>query len=135
MLAVPYEVNRRDTVYECADGKWLQLGCVHAAFIKTAAALMGLAEVISQPRFRSGLGGETPADEADLREILTAVIARKPLAVWAEAFEAADVTGLVLAIGSDFILFETEGTTMKLELGQSLRQLTTVSSQENAQVN
>jgi crotonobetainyl-CoA:carnitine CoA-transferase CaiB-like acyl-CoA transferase len=78
-------------VYECADGKWLQLGCVHAEFVKTAAGLMGLAEVIAQPRFRSGLGGETPEDEADLREILTAVIAQKPLAEWAEAFDAAGV--------------------------------------------
>jgi len=51
------------------------------------------------------------------------------------AFEAADVTGLVLAIGANFILFEAEGATKKLELGQSLRQLTTVSTDERAQAN
>jgi len=78
-------------VYECADGKWLQLGCVHAGFVSTAADLIGLADVISEPRFQSGLGGETPADEAELRERLAAAIVQRPLAEWAEMFEAADV--------------------------------------------
>ena len=30
------------SVYDCADGKWVQLGCVHETFIAIAAKLFGL---------------------------------------------------------------------------------------------
>jgi crotonobetainyl-CoA:carnitine CoA-transferase CaiB-like acyl-CoA transferase len=79
------------SIYECSDGNWVQLGCVHVGFIKTAAELMGIGELVAEPRFQGGTGGETPEDEAELRGALTRVIARKPLAEWAAAFEAADV--------------------------------------------
>ena len=79
------------SVYECADGDWVQLGCVHERFIAVAAELMGIGDVITEPRFLDGTGGQTPEDVAELRDIVARVIARKPRAEWAEAFEAADV--------------------------------------------
>ncbi len=79
------------SVYECADGNWVQLGCVHVRFIAVAAALMGIGDLIAEPRFASGTGGETPEDEAELRGVVARVIAGKPLAEWVAAFEAADV--------------------------------------------
>ena len=79
------------SVYECADGTWVQLGCVHAGFIATAAELMGISNLVAEARFESGRGGKTREDEAELRDILARVIASKPFPEWAEAFEAADV--------------------------------------------
>lgn len=79
------------SVYECADGNWVQLGCVHVRFIAVAAALMEIGDLIAEPRFASGTGGETPEDEAELRGVVARVIAGKPLAEWVAAFEAADV--------------------------------------------
>ncbi|MDP6688146.1 MAG: CoA transferase [Alphaproteobacteria bacterium] len=79
------------SVYECGDGKWVQLGCVHVGFIATAAKLMGIGDLVAEPRFNGGGAPATPEDDAELRGVLTRVIATKPLAEWVEAFEAADV--------------------------------------------
>jgi crotonobetainyl-CoA:carnitine CoA-transferase CaiB-like acyl-CoA transferase len=79
------------SVYECADGDWVQLGCVHEGFIATAALLMGIADLIEEPRFQGGRGGKTPEDEAELPQALTRVIAGKTFAEWAAMFEQADV--------------------------------------------
>lgn len=79
------------SVYECADGIWVQLGCVHVRFIAIAAGLMGIGDLIQEPRFDQGRGGATPEDETELRDTLTRIIATKPFAQWAAEFEAADV--------------------------------------------
>ncbi len=79
------------SVYECADGNWVQLGCVHVGFIATAAKLMGIGDLVAEPRFNGGGAPATPEDDAELRAVLTEVIGGKPLAEWVEAFEAADV--------------------------------------------
>jgi crotonobetainyl-CoA:carnitine CoA-transferase CaiB-like acyl-CoA transferase len=78
------------SVYQCADGNWVQLGCVHTRFIAIAAGLMGIGELVAEPRFDGGRpAGE--AEDAELREILTRILLTKPYADWAAAFEAADV--------------------------------------------
>ena len=79
------------SVYECADGEWVQLGCVHVRFIAVAAELMGIGDLIAEPRFADGTGGKTPADEEELRAAVAKVIAEKTRAEWVTAFEAADV--------------------------------------------
>ena len=79
------------SVYECADGRFVQLGCVHAGFIRTAAELMGIGAMIKEPRFDGGRGGAVLADELELRAAVADIMRTKPAAVWAEAFEAADV--------------------------------------------
>ena len=43
-----------------------------------------------------------------------------------EAFAVADVKGRVLAIGRDFVLFESGDASWRLELGQSLREMVPV---------
>lgn len=78
------------SLYQCSDGNWVQLGCVHVRFIAIAADLMGIGALVAEPRFNGG-GGMTPEDEAELRDVLTKVIATKPLDEWSAAFEAADV--------------------------------------------
>ncbi len=79
------------SVYECADGNYIQLGCVHPGFIRAAAKLMGIADLVAEPRFLEGRGGETPADVQEMRDKLTEIMATRTAAEWAEAFEAADV--------------------------------------------
>lgn len=79
------------SVYECADGNYLQLGCVHIGFIAIAAKLMGIGDYVAQDRFDGGRGGADPDDVTELRAKLTAVMAAKPASRWAEIFEAADV--------------------------------------------
>ena len=77
--------------YECADGGYLQLGCVHPRFIRIAAKLMGIDALVSEPRFLEGRGGKTPADEMELREAVARVLRQKPRDEWAALFEADDV--------------------------------------------
>lgn len=75
------------SVYECADGNYVQLGCVHAAFVQAAARVMGIEAQLAEP----GFDAMTPEGEAAQRELLTEVMLGRPAAEWAEAFEAADV--------------------------------------------
>jgi crotonobetainyl-CoA:carnitine CoA-transferase CaiB-like acyl-CoA transferase len=79
------------SVYRCADGQWVQLGCVHVGFITTAAKLLGICDLIAEPRFKIGKGGAAREDDDFLRATLTGILQSKPYAEWAAAFEAADV--------------------------------------------
>ncbi len=77
--------------YRCADGVYVQLGCVHVNFIAVAAKLMGLGDLILEPRFDKGRGGKTPKDDAEIRAAVAGVMATRSSAEWMAAFEAADV--------------------------------------------
>ncbi len=79
------------SLYECADGQWLQLGCVHANFIAIAAKLFGLDALIKEARFDLGRAGQTPADDAELRSKVAMAIKGRTRDEWAEIFEKADV--------------------------------------------
>jgi crotonobetainyl-CoA:carnitine CoA-transferase CaiB-like acyl-CoA transferase len=79
------------SVYECGDGNYIQLGCVHEAFIGRCAELMGISDYVAEPRFLQGRGGETPEDEQEMRERLTGIMKTRTAAEWASDLEAADV--------------------------------------------
>ncbi len=79
------------SLYRCADGNWLQLGCVHLRFIGIAAELMGLGRMVADPRFNGGRGGTSAELDQELRDAIQRVIATKPAAQWSAEFEAADV--------------------------------------------
>lgn len=79
------------SVYECKDGGYIQLGCVHPGFIKSCAKLMDIADLVAEPRFLDGRGGATPEDEQEMRDVLTGIMQTRTSAEWAAAFEAADV--------------------------------------------
>tara|TARA_B100000676_G_scaffold212320_1_gene208700 strand:- start:753 stop:3068 length:2316 start_codon:yes stop_codon:yes gene_type:complete len=78
------------SVYQCSDGQYIQLGCVHVRFMAIAAGLMGIDDLIQEERFDQGRGGEEEA-EMELRGIIADIIASRPQADWAAEFEAADV--------------------------------------------
>ena len=77
--------------YACADGEYVQLGCVHEKFINIAADLFGLTEAIKDPRFGNGRMPKTPEADAECRALVAQAVRRKPYAEWAQLFEAADV--------------------------------------------
>ncbi|PZC44241.1 MAG: Crotonobetainyl-CoA:carnitine CoA-transferase CaiB [Chloroflexi bacterium] len=79
------------SVYECQDGEWIQLGCIHAGFVDIAATVMGIVEVMSNPRYGDG---RNPVDEearVELFGIVKNVMKTKPSREWAELFESVDV--------------------------------------------
>jgi crotonobetainyl-CoA:carnitine CoA-transferase CaiB-like acyl-CoA transferase len=79
------------SLYECADGEWVQLGCVHEGFIQTAAGIMGIKDVLDDPQFGNGRLPKTPEADRELRTIIAQAIRTKPYASWARIFEEADV--------------------------------------------
>ena len=79
------------SVYECSDGEWIQLGCVHVGFMAICAGLLGIGEMIKEERFQDGRGGVTPEDDGELRAAIARVIKTKSQVKWAELFEEADV--------------------------------------------
>jgi crotonobetainyl-CoA:carnitine CoA-transferase CaiB-like acyl-CoA transferase len=79
------------SLYECADGEWVQLGCVHEAFITTAASIMGIKHVLDDPKYGNGRLPKTPEADRELRTILAQAIRTRPYEMWARIFEEADV--------------------------------------------
>ena len=79
------------SVYACADGNWVQLGCVHLGFIQTAAKVMGIADVLDDPRFGGGQIPVSPEADLALRARIAESLVTQPYAHWANRFEDADV--------------------------------------------
>lgn len=79
------------SVYACADGNWVQLGCVHLGFIQAAAKVMGIADVLDDPRYGGGQIPVSPEADLALRARIAEALATRPYAHWAGRFEDADV--------------------------------------------
>lgn len=79
------------SVYECADGNWVQLGCVHGGFIAIAANVMGIKEILDEPRFGGGRMPQNDAADRELRGLVAQAIRTRPYDTWARLFEEADV--------------------------------------------
>ena len=81
------------SVFECADGEWIQLGCIHSGFVDLAAAVLGVADTIYSNPEEYG-DGRWPRDE-DARKRLFDLVARslktRSSREWIEELRAADV--------------------------------------------
>ena len=80
------------SIFECADGRWIQLGCVRKGFVDAAASVLGISSVMREPRYGDGI--RTMADEEaheELYGIVVDAIKRRPADDWARLFEEADV--------------------------------------------
>ena len=79
------------SAFECGDGAWIQLGCVHNRFVQLAASVMGIQYVFDDAKF--GDGRSVPTEEArkELFDIVADAIKTKPYAEWAKLFDEADV--------------------------------------------
>jgi crotonobetainyl-CoA:carnitine CoA-transferase CaiB-like acyl-CoA transferase len=87
----PYGSAPFYSVYECADGGWIQLGCVHAGFIARAAELMGLGEVLADPVYSKGLAPQTAEADAHLRMLVGDVMITRTSVEWIAEFEVNDI--------------------------------------------
>ena len=80
------------SVFECADGEWIQLGCIHSGFVDIAAAALGVAEFIaSNPEMGDG---RWPRDEDARRRLFDKVAERirtRSADEWIAELQAADV--------------------------------------------
>ena len=79
------------SVFECADGEWLQLGCIHSGFVDLAAAVMGIAHEMTDPEFGDGRMPQNEEARLRLFNMVADVMKTRPAAEWQELFEAADV--------------------------------------------
>lgn len=79
------------SVYECADGTWVQLGCVHAGFVAIAAKVMGIPYILTEPRFGGGRTPPTPETDLELRGIIAQAVRTRPYDEWGRIFDEADV--------------------------------------------
>ena len=89
--AVPAGAGPFYSVYECADGQWLQLACIHSEFIDQAAAAMDIAHVMVDPRFGDGRFPSTEEAREELAEIVGAAIKSRPYDDWTRLFDEVDV--------------------------------------------
>ena len=80
------------SVFECADGEWLQIGCIHSGFVDLASAVIGVADVIaSNPEFGDGRWPATEDARRRLFDIVADRIRIRPSDEWIEELWAADV--------------------------------------------
>ena len=79
------------SLYECADGEYIQIGCVHERFIDRASEIMGIGELVAEPRFDNVRRGDGMTEEEELRAAIAGAMKTRNAADWAADFEAADV--------------------------------------------
>ena len=79
------------SLYECADGEYIQIGCVHERFIARASEIMGIGELVAEPRFDNVRRGDGMTEEEELRAAIAGAMKTRDAADWAADFEAADV--------------------------------------------
>ena len=81
------------SVFECADGEWIQLGCIHSGFVDLAAAVIGVADTIYSNPEEYG-DGRWPRDEQarkKLFDLVAEALKTRPARAWIEDLRAADV--------------------------------------------
>ena len=80
------------SVFECADGEWLQIGCIHSGFVDLASAVIGVADVIAaNPEFGDGRWPVTEDARKRLFDIVADKIRTRPSDEWIRELWAADV--------------------------------------------
>jgi len=79
------------SVYECQDGAWIQLGCIHAGFVDIAATVMGITEIMTNPKYGDGRSPVNEEAREELYNIVKDVMKTRSSLEWAELFESVDV--------------------------------------------
>ena len=80
------------SIFECADGEWLQIGCIHSGFVDLAATVIGVADVIaSTPEFGDGRWPRSEEARRRLFDIVAEAIRKRPSWEWVRLLQAADV--------------------------------------------
>ena len=80
------------SVFECSDGRWIQLGCIHSGFVDLAAAVIGVADLIaSTPEFGDGRWPGNEEARQRLFDHVAAAIKTRRADDWIRDLQAADV--------------------------------------------
>ena len=79
------------SVYRCADDNWIQLGCIHSGFVDLAAAVLGIAEVLVDPKYGDGRRPTSEEARQELFDLVSDAMKTRPYEEWAKLFEEADV--------------------------------------------
>ena len=80
------------SVFECADGRWVQLGGLHSGFVELAAAVLGLSEMIaSDPQFRGGWGYRDDETRKRLFNAVAEMMRTRTADEWVADLQASDV--------------------------------------------
>ena len=91
------------SVFECEDNKWIQIACIHSGFIDLAAAVMGISDILLDPRFGDGRRPENDQAREDLFNIVKKVMMTRSSKEWATLFESADVPYAIVESSDDAI--------------------------------
>ena len=80
------------SVFECADGQWIQIGCIHSGFVDLASAVIGVADAIAaNPEFGDGRWPRTESARKRLFDMVADKFRSRPSAEWIADLRAADV--------------------------------------------
>jgi crotonobetainyl-CoA:carnitine CoA-transferase CaiB-like acyl-CoA transferase len=83
------------SLYRCGDGKWLQLGCLHAGFVNRAIDVLGIGQLTTPLRdlvgWRDGVVPTTDEVRVPFREAVTEVLLSRPRDFWISKLSQADV--------------------------------------------
>ena len=80
------------SVFECADGQWIQIGCIHSGFVDLASAVIGVADAIAaNPEFGDGRWPRTESARKRLFDMVADKLRSRPSAEWIADLRAADV--------------------------------------------
>ncbi len=79
------------SLFQCADGEWIHIGCIHGGFVDLAAAAMGIADIVADPKYGDGRMPRSEEARQELFDIVAGVIKTRPYQEWARIFEEADV--------------------------------------------
>lgn len=79
------------SLFQCADGQWIHIGCIHGGFVDLAAAAMGIADIVADPKYGDGRMPRSEEARQELFDIVAGVIKTRPYQDWARIFEEADV--------------------------------------------
>ncbi|MDT9592132.1 CoA transferase [Nocardioides zeae] len=83
--------NPAYSTYRCADGRWLFLGALTDTFQRRAFAVLGVADVLADPRVADvGERLYAPENRGWVRDRIGAAFATRPRAEWLAALAAAD---------------------------------------------
>ena len=89
-------------LYRCQDD-WIFIACGNPTFWNKLCLVLGLPELISDPRFENGPWGITPEENrAALRDIVATALAKRPRDEWLRLFQEGDVPCAVVRTRAEF---------------------------------
>jgi crotonobetainyl-CoA:carnitine CoA-transferase CaiB-like acyl-CoA transferase len=95
------------SLYECADGEWIQLGCLHAGFVNRAVTVLGIEPAVDAlrmlPGFNDGVVPTTDEVRDPFYDAVAAALRTRPRDSWLADFTVADVPAAPVLSSAGFL--------------------------------